>query len=312
MIDLTTQFGSLTLSNPVLTASGTFGYASEFKDLTDLDKLAGVVTKGISPRPRYGNPTPRMCETASGMINSIGLENVGVEAFLSDKLPFLRGIEAKCIVNFFGETFDEYVECAAGLDAGAAKGIDALEMNISCPNVKKGGVEFGTDPEVARELVKQCRAVTKLPLWVKLTPNVTDIVALARAVAEGGADGFSIINTISAMGVNVRTRRPRIGTVLGGLSGPAIKPVALRMVYQVARANLGLPICGIGGIRNAEDAAEFMVAGATAIQVGTQSFADPDCAASLVDDLEALAAELGVVRISDLVGSLRTGVAHGA
>ena len=306
MIDLTTKFGPLTLNNPVLTASGTFGYASEFRDLTDLDKLAGVVTKGISPRPRHGNPTPRMCETASGMINSIGLENVGVEAFVSDKLPFLRSIEAKCVVNFFGETFDEYVECAATLDAAADKGIDALEMNISCPNVKQGGVEFGTDPEVARELVEQCRAVTKLPLWVKLTPNITDIVALARAVAEAGADGFSIINTISAMGVNARTRRPRIGTVFGGLSGPAIKPVALRMVHQVARANLGLPICGIGGIRNAEDAAEFMIAGATAIQVGTQSFADPDCAAVLVDELEALAGELGVVRISDLVGSLTT------
>lgn len=312
MIDLTTQFGSLTLKNPVLTASGTFGYASEFQDLTDLDKLAGVVTKGISPRSRYGNPTPRMCETASGMINSIGLENVGVEAFLSDKLPFLRGIEAVCVVNFFGETFDEYIECAAGLDAGADQGIDALEMNISCPNIKQGGVEFGTDPEVARELVVQCRAVTKLPLWVKLTPNITDIVALARAVAEGGADGLSIINTISAMGVNVRTRRPRIGTVFGGLSGPAIKPVALRMVHEVARANLGLPICGIGGIRNAEDAAEFLIAGATAIQVGTQSFADPDCAALLVDELEALAGELGVVRIADLVGSLDTSRAHGA
>ena len=307
MIDLTTQFGSLTLANPVLTASGTFGYASEFEQLTDLNKLGGVVTKGISPRPRFGNPTPRMCETASGMINSIGLENVGVEAFLTDKLPFLARIDAHCVVNFFGETFDEYVECAARLDEGsraAGGGIDALEMNISCPNVKKGGVEFGTDPAVAGELVKQCRAVTKLPLWVKLTPNITDVVALARAVADNGADGFSIINTVKAMGVDVRTRRPRIGTVFGGLSGPAIKPIALRMVYEVARADLGLPICGMGGIRDAEDAAEFLVAGATAVQVGTQSFADPDAAAKVVDGLAALGTELGVVRIADLVGTL--------
>jgi dihydroorotate dehydrogenase (NAD+) catalytic subunit len=308
-VDLRIQFGSLELANPVLTASGTFGYASEFKDLTDLDKLAGVVTKGISPKPRFGNPTPRMCETASGMINSIGLENVGVDGFIADKLPFLRGIRARCVVNFFGETFDEYVECAARLDEGsrhAGGGIDALEMNISCPNIKKGGVEFGTDPIVAGELVAQCRAVTKLPMWVKLTPNITDIVALARAIADNGADGFSIINTITAMGVNVRTRRPRIGTVFGGLSGPAIKPIALRMVYQVAHENLGLPICGMGGIRTAEDAAEFLVAGATAVQVGTQSFADPDCAATIVDDLARLAEELGVVRISDLIGSLTT------
>jgi dihydroorotate dehydrogenase (NAD+) catalytic subunit len=307
-MDLTTQFGSLTLDNPVLTASGTFGYASEFRELTNLDALGGVVTKGISPKPRFGNPTPRMCETAAGMINSIGLENVGVDGFIRDKLPFLRGIRAKCVVNFFGETFDEYIECAARLDEGnraAGGGIDALEMNISCPNIKKGGVEFGTDPKVAGELVRQCRAVTGLPMWVKLTPNITDIVALARAVADGGADGFSIINTITAMGIDLRTRKPRIGTVFGGLSGPAIKPIALRMVYQVARAQLGVPICGMGGIRTAEDVAEFLVAGATAVQVGTQSFADPDCAARIVGELAVLAEQLGVVRIADLVGSLR-------
>lgn len=308
-VDMRVRFGSLELRNPILTASGTFGYASEFAELTDLNKIAGVATKGISPRPRYGNPTPRMCETASGMINSIGLENVGVDAFGTDKLPFLRDIDAAVIVNFFGETFDEYVECAARLDAVHREvgGIDALEMNISCPNIKKGGVEFGTDPAVARSLVRACRDVTSIPMWVKLTPNITDIVALARAVADGGADGFSIINTITAMGIDVRTRRPRIGTVFGGLSGPAIKPIALRMVYQVARAQIGLPICGIGGIRTAEDALEFMIAGATAVQVGTQSFADPDCAARMVDELEALAAELGAVRIADLIGSIRVG-----
>ncbi len=308
-IDLSVSFGSLELANPVLTASGTFGYASEFAQLTDLDKLGGVVTKGISPRPRAGNPTPRMCETAGGMINSIGLENVGVDGFLAEKLPFLSKIRAACVVNFFGETFDEYVECARRLCEGnraAGGGIAALEMNISCPNVKKGGVEFGTEPAVARDLVRACRDVTDVPLWVKLTPNITDIVSLAKAVADGGADGLAIINTIKAMGVDVRTRRPRIGTVFGGLSGPAIKPIALRMVYEVARAGIGLPICGIGGIRTAEDAAEFLVAGATAVQVGTQSFADPDCAAKVVEDLARLGRELGLVRIADLIGTLET------
>lgn len=306
-VDMTTRAGALTLKNPVLTASGTFGYAVELANLTELSCLGGVVTKGISPRPRFGNPTPRMCETASGMINSIGLENVGVEGFARDKAPALSRLDTSVWVNFFGETFDEYVECAAGLDRVAREvgGVHALEMNISCPNIKKGGVEFGTQPQVAGELVAACRSVTRLPLWVKLTPNITDIVALARAVTDAGADGLSIINTITAMGVDVRTRRPRIATVFGGLSGPAIKPIALRMVYQVARAGLGVPICGIGGIRTAEDAAEFLVAGATCVQVGTQSFADPDCAAALVDDLARLAAELGVSRIADLVGTLR-------
>jgi dihydroorotate dehydrogenase (NAD+) catalytic subunit len=247
-----------------------------------------------------------MCETAAGMINSIGLENVGVARFGTDKLPFLASLGTCVVVNFFGETFDEYVECAAGLDALEAGGISALEMNISCPNIKKGGVEFGTDPRVAGELVRACRQVTALPLWIKLTPNITDIVALARAVVDAGADGLSIINTITAMGIDVRTRRPRIATTFGGLSGPAIKPIALRMVYQVARAGLGVPICGIGGIATAEDAAEFLIAGASAVQVGTQSFVDPDCAARMVGELAALAAELGVSCLSDLVGSLRT------
>jgi len=307
-VDLSVQFGALTLENPILTASGTFGYAAEFADLTDLDRLAGIATKGISPRPRYGNPVPRMCETASGMINSIGLENVGVARFRSEKAPFLATLSGIAVVNFFGETFDEYVECAAGLDAVAREvgGVDVLEMNISCPNVKKGGVEFGTDPRVAGQLVAACRAVTRLPLWVKLTPNITDIVALARAVVEAGADGLSIINTITAMGIDVRTRRPRIATVFGGLSGPAIKPIALRMVYQVARARLGVPICGMGGIATAEDVVEFLIAGATAVQIGTLNFVDPGRAAALVDEVAALAGELGVERISDLIFSLRS------
>jgi dihydroorotate dehydrogenase (NAD+) catalytic subunit len=309
-VDMAVRAGALALKNPILTASGTFGYAVELAHLTDLSRLGGVCTKGISPGPRYGNPTPRMCETASGMINSIGLENVGVERFAREKAPALAALDTCVLVNFFGETFDEYVECAAGLDRVAREvgGVHALEMNISCPNIKKGGVEFGTQPQVARDLVRACRQVTGLPLWVKLTPNITDIVALAAACVEGGADGLSVINTITAMGVDIRRRRPRIATVFGGLSGPAIKPIALRMVYQVARASLGVPICGIGGIRSAEDAAEFLIAGATCVQVGTQTFADPDCAARMVDELAALAAELGVSRVADLVGTLETEV----
>jgi dihydroorotate dehydrogenase (NAD+) catalytic subunit len=308
VIDLTCRFGALTLRNPILTASGCFGYAREFERLVDLGLLGGVVTKGISPRPRFGNPVPRMCETASGMINSIGLENVGVAGYREHKAPYLAGLDTAVVVNFFGETFDEYVECAAGLDAVAREvgGVDALEMNISCPNIKKGGVEYGTDPKVAGDLVRACRAVTALPLWIKLTPNITDIVALARAVVEAGADGLSIINTITAMGIDVRTRRPRIATVFGGLSGPAIKPIALRMVYQVARQRLGVPICGIGGIRTGEDVAEFLIAGATAVQLGTQNFAEPDCARRVLDELVELAGALGVDRTEDLVGTLRT------
>jgi len=304
---MTTHAGTLVLRNPIMTASGTFGYGKEFDDLTDLSAIGGLVTKGISPKPRFGNPTPRMCETASGMINSIGLENVGVEGFAREKAPFLRTVDTCVMVNFFGETFDEYVECADGLNVIAKEtgAIHALEMNVSCPNIKKGGMEFGTDSKVAGELVKACRAVTSLPLWVKLTPNITDIRVPARAIVDAGADGLSIINTITAMGVDVRRRTPRIGTVFGGLSGPAIKPIALRMVYQVAREQLGVPICGMGGIVTAEDAAEFLVAGATCVQVGTQNFAQPDAAATLVADLQELAEELGVSNIGDLVGTLR-------
>jgi len=311
-IDMKVRFGSLELKNPILTASGTFGYAREFEALTDLSALAGIATKGISPVQRLGNPVPRMCETASGMINSIGLENVGVDGFREQKAPYLAGLSRAggvVVVNFFGETFDEYVDCAERLTAVGKEvgGVDVLEMNISCPNIKKGGVEFGTDPAVAGRLVKACREVTDLPLWVKLTPNITDIVALARACVENGADGLSIINTITAMGIDVRTRRPRIATVFVGLSGPAIKPIALRMVYQVARAGLGMPICGMGGIRTAEDVAEFLIAGATAVQVGTLNFADPNRAAALVDELAELCVDLGVEHVSELIGTLKLG-----
>lgn len=307
MTRMEVAFGSLALRNPVLTASGTFGYAREFEGLVDFASLGGVTTKGISPRPRLGNPAPRICGTASGMINSIGLENVGVEAFVRDKLPYLASLPTRTVVNFFGETFDEYVACAATLTAAArtSRGIDALEMNISCPNVKRGGVEFGREPAVVRELVATVRAATDLPLWVKLTPNTSDIVALARAAVDAGADGLSIINTLQAMAIDARTRRPRIATVYGGLSGPAIKPVALRMVHQVARAGLGVPLCGIGGIATGEDAAEFLIAGATAVQVGTQSFVQPDAACRVARELEATCAEQRLESVTELIGSLQ-------
>jgi dihydroorotate dehydrogenase (NAD+) catalytic subunit len=301
---LAIESGGLVFQNPVLTASGTFGYGREFEALTDLAALGGLVTKGISPKPRFGNGTPRICETASGMLNSIGLENVGVEGFRTEKLPYLKAAGTRVIVNFFGVTFDDYVACGEALSA--MDGVDALEMNVSCPNIKAGGIEFGTDPRVLGELVRACRPVVRKPLWIKLTPNTSDIVALAKACAEAGADGLSIINTITGMAIDARTRRPKIATVFGGLSGPAIKPIALRMVHQVHRAGVPLPISGIGGIQNATDVIEFLLAGASTVQVGTQNFVDPDNACQIIRDLvEALAAD-GISDVRELVGALRT------
>ncbi len=300
---LNVQFGALACVSPIWTASGTFGYAREFADHLELAALGGVVTKGISPLPRGGNPLPRICETASGMINSIGLENVGVQGFAEKKLPFLRQTGTHVVVNFFGETFDEYVACGAALDA--LDGVSALEMNVSCPNVKKGGVEFGTDPTVLQELVRVCRAAIKKPLLVKLTPNTGDVVGLARAAVDGGADGLSIINTISAMAIDARRRQPRIATVFGGLSGPAIKPVALRMVHLVHRALPTVPISGMGGVASGEDVVEFMLAGATTVQVGTLSFAEPSAAARIARELVQFLVEEGVDDVASLIGALR-------
>jgi dihydroorotate dehydrogenase (NAD+) catalytic subunit len=302
-VNLAIESGGVSFRNPILTASGTFGYGKEFEQLTDLRGLGGLVTKGISPKARFGNATPRICETASGMLNSIGLENVGVEGFEKDKLPYLRACGTRVLVNFFGTTFDEYVDCGARL--AALDGVDALEMNVSCPNIKAGGIEFGTDPRVLGDLVKECRAVVKKPLWVKLTPNTSDIVALAKACADYGADALSIINTITGMASDARTRRPKIATTFGGLSGPAIKPIALRMVYQVRRAGVPLPISGIGGIQDATDAIEFFLAGASTVQVGTQSFVDPDASGGIVRALETRLAADGISDVRELVGALR-------
>ncbi|MDC0719619.1 dihydroorotate dehydrogenase [Nannocystis bainbridge] len=285
-IDLTTSCGPIALRTPILAASGCFAYGQQFAAFTDLRALGGISTKGISPLPRFGNPLPRICETTGGMLNSIGLENVGVESFLRDKLPFLRDLGVSVWVNFFGVDFETYVDCARQLSAG--QGIDALEMNISCPNIKKGGIEFGTVPEVAHRLTRAVVEASSVPIIVKLSPNVSDIVAMADAVQKAGAAGVSLINTITGMAIDVRTRRPKIATTYGGLSGPAIKPIALRMVHQVARALPDLPICGMGGILSGEDALEFLMAGARCVQVGTANFAEPGACVRITEELGAL------------------------
>lgn len=305
-VDLRCRFGTLPLAHPVLTASGCFAYGRQFADFVDLRRIAGLSTKGISPGPRPGNPLPRICETASGMLNSIGLENVGAPAFLSDKLPFLAELGISIWVNFFGEDKDAYVECARLLDAGADRGIDVLEMNISCPNIKKGGIEFGTVPEVAHDLTRRCVEATRIPIVVKLSPNAGDVVAMAQAVRDAGALGVSVINTITGMAIDVRTRSPRIATTYGGLSGPAIKPVALRMVHQIAQGMPDFPICGMGGIMTGEDALEFLMAGASCVQVGTANFARPGAGQTVQGELQALMAELGIATVEEAVGALQS------
>ena len=301
-VDLQVRIGNLTLQNPVCTASGTFGYGREFASLVDLDRLGAIIVKGISYAPRPGNPPPRIVETACGMLNAIGLENVGVERFISDKLPFLRQFSTPVIVNILGDSVDDYARLAGRL--AEVEGIAALEVNISCPNVKKGGVAFGTVPEMAAAVTSAVRKATRLPVIVKLSPNVTDVTVIARAVADAGADGLSLINTLLGMAIDISTRRPRLANVVGGLSGPAIKPVALRMVWQVARA-VSIPVIGIGGIATAEDALEFLIAGATAIQVGTANFYQPTATEEIVTGLAAYLQEQSLTSIRQLIGSLQ-------
>jgi dihydroorotate dehydrogenase (NAD+) catalytic subunit len=303
-VNLAARMGPIALRHPVLAASGCFAYGRQFADFMDVRGLAGLSTKGISPNPRAGNPLPRICETSSGMLNSIGLENVGCDAFLADKLPWLADLGISVWVNFFGEDFATYIECAQRLDAGADR-IDVLEMNISCPNIKKGGIEFGTVPEVAHRLTKACVEATRIPIVVKLSPNASDLVAMAQAVRDAGAMGVSLINTITGMAIDVRTRKPRLATTYGGLSGPAIKPVALRMVHQVATALPDLPICGMGGILSGEDALEFLMAGASCVQVGTANFAQPTAPLRVRDELEALMRKLGIATVAEVVRTVQ-------
>ena len=299
--DLSVEIAGLRLRNPVMTASGTFGYGEEFSQYVNLETIGAFVTKGLSLKPRAGNPTPRIVETPGGMLNAIGLQNVGIDAFIQKKVPFLRTVNTPAIANFFGYTPDEYAELAAILDA--IPEVRALEVNISCPNVKQGGIVFGTDPGCAASVVAACRAATKKPLIVKLSPNVTDIVEMALACEGAGADALSVINTLTGMAIDLERRRPVLANVTGGLSGPAIKPVALRMVWQVARA-VKVPVIGIGGIMSATDALEFMLAGATAVQVGTASFVNPGAAQEIAEGMEQWLTEQGIADVKSLIGAL--------
>ena len=301
--DLSVEFAGIKLKNPVLTASGTFGYGEEFADFVDLNKLGGIIVKGVSLKPIQGNPPPRIWETPAGMLNAIGLENPGVDVFLRDKLPYLRNFDTAVIVNMFGYTLEDYVEVASRLDG--ASGIAGIEVNISCPNVKAGGMAFGTDLRSTAELLSAVRKATRLPLIAKLSPNVTDVTAFARAAQDAGCDGLSLINTLLGMAIDVRCRRPRLANCTGGLSGPAIRPVAVRMVWQVARA-VTLPIIGMGGIMTGEDALEFMLAGASAVAVGTGNFVNPRATLDVVDGISSLLREQGVDDVKDVIGKVIT------
>ncbi|ADH86683.1 dihydroorotate dehydrogenase [Desulfurivibrio alkaliphilus] len=302
-VDLQVEIAGCTFRNPVMTASGTFGYGREFEDFVNVSRLGAVVVKGVSLLPRAGNPPPRVVETPCGMLNAIGLENVGVEAFLHEKLPWLVELGATVVVNILGNTVDEYAQLARRLDG--IEGVTALEVNISCPNVKEGGVAFGTDPLMASAVTAAVRRASKLPLIIKLSPNVTDIQLMARSVAESGADAVSLINTLLGMAIDLAGRRPRLANVVGGLSGPAIKPVALRMVWQAAQA-VKIPVIGIGGIMTAEDALEFIVAGAHAVQVGTANFVNPGATEEIVEGIAAYLAKQGLKSINQLRNTLIT------
>jgi len=303
VVDLRVALGRLELKNPVLVASGTFGYVREMAPFVRLDRLGGVVPKTVTFRPRAGNPTPRAVETASGMLNAIGLDNDGIAHFIEHHLPYLRTVGTAAIANIAGEDEDQFVSMAELL--GAEPGVAAIELNISCPNVSHG-LDLGIDAGSVGRLVRRVKGACGVPIIAKLTPNVTDVVPIAAAAAEAGADAVSLINTLRGMAVDWRKRRPILAYDVGGLSGPAIKPIALRMVWDVARALPGLPIIGVGGIANADDALEFLVAGASAVQVGTATFYDPAAADRLVDDLATLLEDAGVVDLREIIGTLRS------
>ncbi len=296
-----TEIAGIRFQNPVWTASGTFGYGKEFASLIDLNELGAIVVKGISPEPMEGNPSPRIYESESGMLNAIGLQNVGAKRFLIEKLPFLRTLKARCIVNVFAYSTEDYVRCVEILNEG--DGVSAYELNISCPNTRCGGIVYGSDPKLTEEVVAACKKAARFPLIVKLSPNVTDITVFARAAEAAGADALSLVNTLVGMAIDIETRAPRLWNVTGGLSGPSIKPVALRMVYQAARA-VKIPIIGLGGISTSEDALEFFIAGARAVQVGTANFYDPGASIRIVQGLRDYCRRKRL-HLSDLVGSLK-------
>jgi len=300
-VNLSVNIGSLTLRNPVMTASGTFGYGAEYGEFVDLNRLGAVVVKGISREPMAGNPVPRITETPSGMLNSIGLQNVGLNVFLKEKLPYLRRFDVPVIVNILGNSLDDYAILAAELEQG---GVSALEINVSCPNVKEGGIAFGAEPGAMADVVGAVRRAVKIPIITKLSPNTGRIPAFAKAAEDAGSDGISLINTLLAMAIDVETRRPKLANTTGGLSGPAIRPVAVRMVWEAARA-VKVPVIGMGGIMTGEDAVEFLLAGATAVAVGTASFVRPDSAELVVDGIRAYLERHGLNDIRDLIGGIR-------
>jgi len=303
-VDLSVSLGPLKLKNPVLAASGCFGFGDEYSSLIDHNLLGGLITKAVTLNPTQGNPPPRVVETPCGMLNSIGLANPGLEGFLREKLPFLRSLTVPIIVNVAGEKVREYVDVVKGLEG--EKGIDGYEINISCPNVDKGGMEFSSDPKIAFKLVSSLRKVTSNPLIVKLSPNLGNIAFVAKAIEEAGADVLSLINTLIGMAIDVRTRRPILARGTGGLSGPAIKPVALALVWKVAQA-VEIPTVGVGGIFTPEDAIEFILAGATAVQVGTANFVDPQAMPKIIEGLKDYCVQEKIGKISDLIGGLEYG-----
>jgi dihydroorotate dehydrogenase (NAD+) catalytic subunit len=300
-VDLSVNVGALRLSNPIIAASGTFGYGIEFAHLVDLNTLGGIVVKGLSLEPMAGAPVPRLCETPSGMLNAVGLQNIGVRAFVAEKLPALRSYRTPVIANAFGCTVEEYVGVIRILED--AEGLAAYELNISCPNTAHGGIQFGSDPQLVSEVVAAGRGAAKRPLWVKLSPNVTDIAAIARAAEDAGADALTVANTYQGMSVDTRTRKSKLGRVTGGLSGPAIRPITLRLVYEASRA-VKIPVVGLGGIEKANDILEYFIVGAGAVQVGTANFADPAACQTLVGCLERACHMYNIHKISDLVGTL--------
>ena len=298
--DLTVRIGKMNLKNPVVVSSGTFGFGEEFEDFFDLNRLGAIIPKGISLKPMAGNPPPRIFETEGGIINSIGLQNPGFREFIKNKLPYYKNLETHLIINFFGNTQKEYVELARRFDDVA--GISGLEMNISCPNIKRGGIVFGTHPQMAYRLVQAVRKATALTLIVKLSPNVTDIALMAKSVEEGGADAVSLVNTFRAMAVNIHTKKAELGNTIGGLSGPAIKPIALSMVWEVSQA-VNIPIIGMGGIMNATDAIEFILVGASAIQIGTANLINPKTGIEVIHGIKKYLAQNKIDRIQKLIGT---------
>jgi dihydroorotate dehydrogenase (NAD+) catalytic subunit len=298
--DLSVTIGKIRLKNPVIVSSGTFGFGEEFEDFIDLNHLGAIITKGISLKPMKGNPPPRIFETEGGIINSIGLQNPGFQEFIKNKLPYYKDLKTHLVVNFFGNTQKEYIELARRFDR--IPSISGLEMNISCPNIKRDGIVFGTNPHMAYRLVQAVRKVTTLTLIVKLSPNVTDIALMAKSVEDGGADAVSLVNTFRAMAVNINTRKPELGNVIGGLSGPAIKPIALRMVWEVSQA-VHIPILGMGGIMNSEDAIEFILVGASAIQIGTANLIDPKTGIKVIHGIRKYLIRNKIGCIQKLIGA---------